>query len=37
MALHGLLASVSKQPAGIELFERDPAAAIGKEVHGRFP
>src|SRR5262249_46596791 len=37
IALHGLLAGVREQPAGIELFERDGAAAIGKEVHGRFP
>src|SRR3954452_2980017 len=37
IALHCLLAGVRKQPAGIELFERDPAAAIGKKVHGCFP
>ena len=37
LALHGLLAGVREQPAGIELFKRDPAAAIGKKVHGAFP
>src|SRR5262249_31220753 len=37
MALHRLLAGVREQPAGIELFERDAAAAIGKEVHGVSP
>src|SRR5712671_4437144 len=36
-ALHRLLARMGEQSAGIELFERDPAAAIGKEVHGCFP
>src|SRR5262245_37414490 len=37
LALHGLLAGMREQPAGVELFERDPAAAIGKKVHGAFP
>src|SRR5262249_11672424 len=34
VAGHGLLASVGEQPARIELFKGDAAAAVGKQVHG---
>src|SRR5215813_2937613 len=33
VALHRLLAGMGKEPAGIELFERYPAAAISEKVH----
>jgi hypothetical protein len=37
IALVRLLAGVSEQPAGVDLFDRDAAAAIGKKVHGVAP
>src|SRR5262249_43006313 len=33
VALHRLLVGLGKEPTGIELFERDPAAAISEKIH----
>ena len=36
LALHRLLAGVSQQPAGVQLFDRYASAAISNKVHGVF-
>ena len=37
LALVCLLSCVSEQPAGVELFKRNPASAVGDQIHGVSP